>query len=276
MPEFLCVTCGTQFLESAEVPAQCPICEDERQFVGYGGQRWTTLDQLRRDHRNEIAIQEPGLASIETQPAFAVGERVFLLEDAGGNILWDCISLIDDSTIAWIKQRGGLAAIAISHPHYYPTRVAWSHAFGGVPIYLHADDRQWVMRPDPSIQFWQDERLAPVQGVTLVRSGGHFPGGTMLHWPAGADGRGELLSGDIIQVVPDRRFVSFMYSYVNHVPLSAAIVRRVAQTVAPLAFDRIYGAFAHRTVARDAKQVIARSVERYCKAIDYNTQPEVS
>jgi glyoxylase-like metal-dependent hydrolase (beta-lactamase superfamily II) len=276
MPEFLCVTCGTQFPESAQAPAQCPICEDERQFVGYGGQQWTTLDQLRRNHRNEFAAQEPGLTSIETKPEFAVGERAFLLEAAGGNILWDCLSLIDDSTIAWIKQRGGLTAIAISHPHYYTTMVEWSRAFGGVPIYLHADDRQWVMRPDPAIQFWQGERLAPVEGVALVRGGGHFAGGTMLHWPAGADSRGALLSGDIIQVTPDRRFVSFMYSYVNYVPLSAAIVRRVAQTVAPLAFDRIYGAFAHRTVIGDAKQVIARSVERYCNAIGYNTDPEVS
>jgi hypothetical protein len=206
MSAFLCVTCGTQFPESPAPPAHCPICEDERQFVGYGGQQWTTLDALRRDHRNEIAAQEPGLTSIETTPAFAVGERAFLLEAAGGNILWDCISLIDDATIAWIQRHGGLAAIAISHPHYYTTMVEWSRAFGGVPIFLHADDRQWVMRPDPSIQFWKGENLAPVEGVTLVRGGGHFAGGTMLHWPAGADGRGALLSGDIIQVVPDRRF----------------------------------------------------------------------
>ncbi len=276
MPAFVCVTCGTQFPESAAPPAHCPICEDERQFVGYGGQQWTTLADLRRSHRNEIVAQEPGLTAIETTPAFAVGERAFVLEAAGGNVLWDCISLIDDATIAWILQRGGLAAIAISHPHYYTTMVEWSHAFGGVPIFLHADDRQWVMRPDPAIEFWQGERLSPVEGVMLVRGGGHFAGGAMLHWPAGAEGRGVLLSGDIIQVVPDRRFVSFMYSYVNYVPLSAAKVLQVAQSVEPLAFDRIYGAFAHRTVAHDARQVIARSVERYCTAIGYNTQPEVS
>ncbi len=276
MPQFLCVTCGTQFPESTQAPAHCPICEDERQFVGYGGQQWTTLAELRNGHRNEIVEQEPGLNSIETAPSFAVGERAFFLQAAGGNILWDCIALLDDATVAWIQQRGGLAAIAISHPHYYTTMVEWSRAFGGAPIFLHADDRQWVMRPDPSIQFWQGEQISPLAGVTLVRGGGHFPGGTMLHWPAGASGRGALLSGDIIQVVPDRRFVSFMYSYVNYVPLSAESVRRVAQTVEPLAFDRIYGAFANRTVAEDGKQVLARSVERYCKAIGYNTDPEVS
>ena len=46
----------------------------------------------------------------------------------------------------------------------------------------------------------------------------------MLHWAGGADGRGALLSGDIVQVVPDRRYVSFMYSYPNLIPLPAAAV----------------------------------------------------
>jgi hypothetical protein len=44
----------------------------------------------------------------------------------------------------------------------------------------------------------------------------------MLHVPQVADGAGALFSGDIIQVVPDRRWVSFMYSYPNLIPLSAA------------------------------------------------------
>ena len=35
--------------------------------------------------------------------------------------------------------------------------VAWSHAFGDVRIHLHADDRQWVMRPDPVVAFWEGE-----------------------------------------------------------------------------------------------------------------------
>jgi len=275
MTRFLCVTC-TQFPGSSAPPAHCPICEDKRQFVGYGGQQWTTLEALRRSHRNEMGAEEPGLSSIESRPAFAVGERAFLVEAAGGNVLWDCVSLIDEATVSWILQRGGLAAIAISHPHYYSTMVEWSDAIGGVPIYLHADDRQWVMRPSGAIKFWQGEQVTPVEGVTLVRGGGHFPGGSMMHWPAGAGGRGALFSGDIIQVVPDRRWVSFMYSYVNYVPLSAAAVRRVALSVEPLSFDRIYGAFAHRTVAAGAKQVIARSVERYCNALSYNTVPEVS
>src|SRR5207248_5301979 len=80
-------------------------------------------------------------------------------------------------------------------------------------------------------------------GLTLVRCGGHFDGGTVLHWAGGAERRGVLLSGDILQVVPDRKHVSFMWSYPTYVPLGAAAVRRVVGAVEPFAFDRICGAF---------------------------------
>ncbi|MBV9122136.1 MAG: MBL fold metallo-hydrolase, partial [Planctomycetes bacterium] len=125
----------------------------------------------------------------------------------------------------------------------------------------------WVMRPDPALVFWEGDKYSLGPNLTLVHCGGHFEGGTVLHWAAGADGWGALLSGDILQVVPDRRFVSFMYSYPNYIPLPASTVRRIVQAVEPYAYDRIYGAFPHMTIARNGKQVVERSAERYIKAI---------
>jgi glyoxylase-like metal-dependent hydrolase (beta-lactamase superfamily II) len=264
---FICVTCGAEFLESQDPPARCPICEDERQYVGLEGQQWTTLLQLRTTYRNEFQSEEPSLTSISTEPKFAIGQRAFVLQTPAGNLLWDCISLIDETTIAQIQQLGGLRAIAISHPHYYTTMIEWSRAFGNIPIYLHAADREWVMRPDDSILFWEGEAKAVFGGLTLILGGGHFEGGTMLHWPAGADGCGALLSGDIIQVVPDRRWVSFMYSYPNYIPLSAAAVNRIVSEVEPFEFDRIYGAFNGMTVPRDGKRAVRRSADRYITAL---------
>jgi hypothetical protein len=267
MPCHICLTCGTQFPESASPPGHCAICEDERQYIGFRGQQWTTLEELRRTYKNEIAEQEPGLTEIHTRPQFAIGQRALLLETPRGNILWDCISLLDEATINNIRGRGGLAAIAISHPHYYTTMVEWSRVFDDVPVFLHAGDRQWVMRPDPCIRFWDGEELELEQGARLVRCGGHFTGGTVLYWPAGAGGRGALLTGDIFQVTPDSRWVSFMYSYPNYIPMNAATVRKVTGAVTGLQFDRIYGAFPHLTVKADGKGAIARSVERYLLAI---------
>lgn len=267
MPHYLCATCGTQHAESAEPPASCAICADERQYIGLHGQQWTTLEQLRADHHNRIQIQEPGLTGIGSEPRFAIAQRALLLQAPDGNILWDCISLIDSATVDTVDALGGLRAIAISHPHYYSSMVEWSHAFGGIPIYLHADDRMHVMRPDPQIVFWEGEQLPLIEGVTLIRCGGHFEGGTVLHWATGAEGRGALLTGDIIQVVQDRRYVSFMRSYPNLIPLPARAVRQVVGAVQPFAFDRIYGAWWETIVAIDAKGAVQRSAERYIRAI---------
>jgi hypothetical protein len=140
-------------------------------------------------------------------------------------VLWDCISLIDDPTVAVVKSLGGLAAIAISHPHFYSSMVEWSHALNGVPIYLHESNRKYVVRPDPAIIFWTGEAQSLGKGLTLIRCGGHFMGSTVLHWAAGAEGRGVLLTADTINVVADRRYVSFMHSFPNLIPLHASKVR---------------------------------------------------
>jgi glyoxylase-like metal-dependent hydrolase (beta-lactamase superfamily II) len=263
---YICVTCGTQFAATERAPERCPICDDERQYVGWDGQRWTTLENLARDYHNVIRAEEPGLTGIGTHPRFAIGQRALLVQTPGGNILWDCISLLDEPTIAAVRALGGIAAIAISHPHYYSCMVEWARAFDA-PVYLHAADRAWVMRPDPALDFWEGEARELGDGLTLLHCGGHFAGGTVLHWAAGAEGRGALLSGDILQVVQDRRYVSFMYSYPNLIPLPAATVRRIADAVAPYAFDRLYGAWWGRVVQEDAKAAVARSAARYIAAL---------
>jgi hypothetical protein len=135
--------------------------------------------------------------------------------------------------------------------------VEWSRAFGDVPVYLHSADRRWVMRPDSALRFWDGEALPLHDGLTLIRCGGHFDGGTVLHWPSGADGRGALLTGDILQVCMDRRHVGFSYSYPNYIPLPAPAVLRAASAVAPYAFDRIYGFLFDLVIPSDAQAAVA-------------------
>lgn len=270
MPHPICATCGTQFAASDTPPDSCPICTDERQHVPGGRQRWTTLEELRRDHRNSWRRLEPGLYGVGTEPRFAIGQRALLVRTPGGNVLWDCIALLDDATVDLVRALGGLAAVAISHPHYYTTMVEWAREFG-CPVLLHTADVEWVMRPDSAIHLWDgDSRdLADVgaDGLTLIRCGGHFAGGTVLHWPAGAEGRGALLTGDIIQVVPDSRWVSFMWSYPNLIPLPARTVKRIVDAVEPYEYDRVYGAWWGMHVKRDARGAVRRSAARYVDAI---------
>ncbi|MGI9078556.1 MAG: MBL fold metallo-hydrolase [Gemmatimonadaceae bacterium] len=207
------------------------------------------------------------LLGVGTTPSFAIGQRALLVRSAAGNVLWDCISLIDEATHDLIAALGGVSAIAISHPHFYSGMVEWSRAFGGAPIYLHEADRPWVMRPDPAIRFWSGETLELMDGLTLVRCGGHFEGGTVLHWPAGSGGRGALLSGDIVQVVQDSRYVSFMYSYPNLIPLPAAAGARIVTMLEPFAFEELYGAWWGRIVRDDAHRAVRESALRYIAAL---------
>ena len=262
----ICKTCGTQFPESTEPPVSCAICSDPRQFVPKSGQAWTTLDELRRTHRNSFREYEPDLIGIGTVPEFAIGQRALLLRTPQGNFLWDCITLIDDATVELVSGLGPLRGIAISHPHYYSAMLEWSAAFDDAPIFLHAADREWVMRTGNAIQFWEEAQHELAPGVILIHCGGHFAGGTVLHWAAGAEGRGALLSGDILQVGPDG-MVSFMYSYPNLIPLPARAVRRIAEAVEPFTYDRIYGAWWERVIERNAQTVVVESVARYLRAI---------
>ena len=245
-------------------PDRCAICEDERQYVGRNGQRWATLDEMRGTHHNLLTELEPDLVRIGTEPEFAIGQNALLVRTASGNVLWDCISYLDDETLREVNALGGIAAIAISHPHFYASCVEWSEAFGGAPILLHSADRAFVMRPSPSITHFDEDEIEPAPGIRVVRLGGHFHGSTVLLWSKGAGGRGVLLTGDTIGTgVADRRYVTFMYSYPNRIPLSATAVRDIAERVERLNFDRIYGAWPGDVIASGAKDAVRRSAQRY-------------
>lgn len=263
---YICVQCGVQFAESDEPPSNCAICEDERQYVNPKGQTWTTFEELRASRSNVFTETEPGLTSIQTKPHFGIGQRAFLVESEHGNVLWDCLSLVDDATVREIEARGGLTAIAISHPHFYDSMVEWSRAFGDVPIYLHAADREWVMRPDKAVELWEGETKELNADMTLVRGGGHFPGSAVLLWKPGAEGRGVLLAADTVMALPDRKQVTFMFSFPNRIPLPLEEVRGVAAAVADLEFDRIYSLAPGLEIISDAKNIVARSAENYLGA----------
>jgi glyoxylase-like metal-dependent hydrolase (beta-lactamase superfamily II) len=256
------VTCATQFAESDAPPERCPICEDERQYVGLDGQRWTTFEELRAERRCDVR-EDSGYLGVGVEPEIAIGQRLLLVETDEGNVIWDMIPLVDEVAVEAVTARGPVRAIAISHPHYYSGMIEWSRALGGVPILLHEADAEWIMRPDAAIELWSGDVKELWGGLTLLRLGGHYPGGTVLHDRE----RSTLLSGDIVQVIPDRRYVSFMWSYPNLIPLPGAEVLRIAAALEAWQFDRILGAWWDRLVPRDGNEVVRRSAERYAAAL---------
>jgi glyoxylase-like metal-dependent hydrolase (beta-lactamase superfamily II) len=266
MPAFICTTCGSQYPHTAEPPVKCLICTDDRQYVNPSGQAWTTLDAMRKTHFNAFRRIEPGLMGIGTFPSFAIGQRALLLRKPEGNILWDCISFLDDATVTLVTALGGISAILCSHPHFIASAVEWSHAFDSIPVYINALDRRFVPRHDAVLQFWEGDALDLDDGMTVIRCGGHFPGSSVLHWAKGANGQGALLTGDTLQVRPDKG-LTFMHSYPNLIPLDAGKVRTIAAALEPLAFETIYGGWWERVIPARAKQVMAESVRQYIAAV---------
>ncbi len=261
MPAWICVTCGVQHADTSEPPTRCEICEDERQYVGWAGQQWTTTTELARDHANVVREEEDDLIGIGVEPAVAIGQRALLVRTPHGNVLWDCVPLLDDTTRARVTELGGIDAICVSHPHFYAADVDWADAFDARLLLPRADER-WVQRWSDRIELFDDE-VEPVPGLLLKRIGGHFDGAAVLHWPAGSEGRGALLTGDTITVVQDREWVSFMWSYPNLIPLDEETILDIARRIEPLAFDRIYGGWWGRVVVSDGAAAVRRSADRY-------------
>ena len=182
-----------------------------------------------------------GVVNIVTVPQVGIGQRAILCCTANGNILWDCITYIDDDTVQRVRELGGIDAIAISHPHYFSTAVEWSQIFN-CPVYYSAEDEEWIMRFGPNVQrdvqagtedtyhigarqiLWRGPELNLLGGeVKVVKTGGHFPGSSVMLWREAR----KLMIADSILVVPSGLYnvgrlpgtvaFTFMWSYPNFV-----------------------------------------------------------
>jgi hypothetical protein len=256
---WVCETCGVEHADAAGI---CAICADERQWVPRDGQKWATLEELaqagRRVHLLEL---EPDLFGITVEPKVGIGQHAHLVRTPAGNLLWDPVGYLDDEAVSRVRDLGEVRAIAASHPHMFGVQVEWSKALGGVTVLVSEADAERVRRPDPAIRTWSRRyELAP--GLTLHQLGGHFAGSSIVHWTAGAGGKGVLLVSDTIHANPDRATVTFLRSYPNRIPLSPAVVQRITRAVAQLPFDRLYDNFG-RTIGAGAAAAVSRSADRY-------------
>jgi hypothetical protein len=263
MTVWICGACGVEQADSETVPAVCAICSDERQYVPMSGQAWSTIDELSAKGTTvTIEEVEPRLFGIRANPIVGIGQRTHLVQTDQGNLLWDPIGYVDSAAAAAVLEHGPVVAIVASHPHHFGAQVEWSRALGGVPVLVSDADRQWVQRPDAAIEYIGDNDLPILPGVVIRTIGGHFPGSKVAYWADGAEGRGVVLSGDTMFPTQDGKWVGFMRSYPNNIPLSAAVVERIATVALASPFDRLYGNFGW-VIPSDAHGAIRRSADRH-------------
>jgi len=258
--KIICCACGTQFPPNQNVNQPCPVCIDDRQYIPENGQQWTNHSALLKTHVCSIQKIQENIYEIRTEPSFAIGQRAILIVTKNGNVLWDCIPLLDPPTIEFIRTKGGLKAIAISHPHYYSNMNDWATVFN-CPVYIHTNDRQWV--PDiENILFWEGKEQYLFNDIKIINTGGHFPGSCILHIATSPD-KPIVLSGDSLQIARNKNFISIMHSYPNHIPLPLAEILRIRDLIEPFEFEIMFGAFAFQNIYENAKDIFIRSMEKY-------------
>ncbi|EEU48972.1 uncharacterized protein NECHADRAFT_103278 [Fusarium vanettenii 77-13-4] len=254
----VCVTCGTQFpTDDRSKVKTCHICDDPRQFVPASGQSFSTLEELGKTHRNEFTPcpADSRLTFISSTPKLAIGQRAILIQTPEGNILWDCISLLDEETISRIQALGGLRAIVISHPHFYSTHVQWARAFG-CPVYLSAEDARWATMASAHQIPLASTETEVVSGVKAIKLGGHFPGSmvllfdgrlliadTLMTTASGVGGWEVDATGTSRSKPPGLNSFSFLYSIPNFIPLNLDEMSRMWGILKKYEFRATYGGF---------------------------------
>ncbi|KAI1765061.1 beta-lactamase-like protein [Hypoxylon sp. FL1150] len=275
----VCTACGTQYpTADRQKRTECHICDDPRQFTPPTGQAFTTLDEIR-SHAKNVFTPFPcddRFVSIATEPKVAIGQRAILVKHPRGNVLWDCITLLDDETIDKIRALGGLKAIVISHPHYYTTNVEWARAFD-CPVYITKEDKDWrTQQSEYHKVFHQREMDLPIDdepsGIKVLQLGGHFPGSCVLLY----DGR--LLIADTLVTTPaglgswERDAVgkarveprgagnsyAFMWSIPNMVPLPPRIMQEMWDILKKYEFRSTHGAFLNTDIVKTPPEMKRR------------------
>ncbi|KAL1966706.1 hypothetical protein VTN77DRAFT_3903 [Rasamsonia byssochlamydoides] len=305
----ICSTCGVQYPESdPSLRSSCSVCDDPRQYVAPTGQSWTTLRAMQesKKYHNEFIPMENDdnlsnagggrkLISIRTVPQVAIGQRAILCcsPTRGNNILWDCITYLDEETVRYIKEEfGGIKAIVISHPHYFSTCLCWAEAFD-CNVYLSAEDAEWVMRRGERQVLWEGGRLGFLSSSSssdittsdakaqedceflAVKTGGHFPGSSVLWWKPTR----KLLVADTIYVVPSGVYhidrppntvsFTFMWSYPNFIPLHPSAIHQIWKSLQDLDFDDTHAAFLGRDTRGNSRKRVLGSAKIIVKAMGY-------
>ncbi|KAH6692703.1 metallo-beta-lactamase superfamily protein [Plectosphaerella plurivora] len=278
MDLLICGTCGAQ--HDSMSGKTCKICDDPRQFVPPEGQWFTTLRAMRDSGKYKNVFKpdpfHSGVVAIATEPLFAIGQNAFLLRDPeAGNILWDCITYIDDDTVRRIKDLGGIDAIVVSHPHFFSAALEWADAFG-CRVYISAEDGEWLRRRGPAHELWEGPTLELLGGkFVAIKVGGHFPGSAVMLWK----NERKIFTADSIAVIPSgenpigrregRNSFAFMWSYPNMIPLTPEAVHGIWKAMAPFEFDDAHGAFFGRVVRGDARKRLLESAQMIVEKTGY-------
>ena len=241
LPAYVCANCGF-WQRYFERPGWCPLCMDVRHVVPREG--WRFLDLSAAQQAWPTCWEELGEGAWRfwNEPVEGIGPSGYLLRQDGGNVFFEGCTVFDDAALDYIAALGGINVLSASHPHSYGALWQLQDRFGP-ELALPAADFAWTAAL--RVTWPWDDMLAPMPGVTLHRTAGHFEGHAILH-----DARRRLLlCGDAFKFEldpTDRRratTISTHKAFVRGVPLTPFELGRYRTIFASLDFAATWTPF---------------------------------
>lgn len=248
---YSCANCGHWQRWFAEPPF-CPVCTDVRNALPDDGWVWITPGDLA-DRQARWAEVAPGVTGYWVEPQVGLGTTGWVIETDAGLVGWEGAGFYPQESLAELRRRGGLVALGASHVHGYGALWQLQDELAPPVLAIGVDDLQWTKAF--RVTWPTDDRHELAPGLVMHRSGGHFPGHTVLH----DEGRGILFVGDLLKVDLDGDTpvgLSCHKAYHAQIPLSHDEIRQARALVERLQFDAVATPFEFAAPV-SAKQVLA-------------------
>ena len=248
---YSCANCGHWQRWFAEPPF-CPVCTDVRNALPDDGWAWITPADLA-DRQARWAEVAPGVTGYWVEPQVGLGTTGWVIETAAGLVGWEGAGIYPQDSLTELRRRGGLVALGASHVHGYGALWQLQDELAPPVLAIGVDDLQWTKAF--RVTWPTDDRHELAPGLVMHRSGGHFPGHSVLH----DERRGILFVGDLLKVDLDGDTpvgLSCHKAFHAQIPLSHAEVRQARALVERLEFDAVATPFEFAAPV-SAKQVLA-------------------
>ena len=239
LSHFACANCG--FWQLHFDPPDCPVCTDVRNDLPEDG--WNFLPEARvaDTHSGTWRQVADDLWAFTTTPALGLGGTGWLIVRPQGNVAFEAAPYYSPDMLAKIRELGGIARLAASHPHGYGALFQLQRAFDPPVVAIHKDDLAYTKALRVTAPY--DDRMELLPGMTLHRVGGHYAGQAALHDAPG----GRLFCGDMFKIDQDAdgrsTHVSSHKAFHKDIPLTHGELQNYRDVIAPLAFDAVLTPF---------------------------------
>lgn len=246
LPAYACTNCGHWQRWPAPGPLVCPVCADVRNALPRDGFEFRTdkeVDALVTCTWGPSPVA--GVTGFGATPRFGLDSKGWVIETDAGLVGFECAPWYSEDALAELRRRadadGGLQTLAASHVHGYGAMWRLQQELEPAVVCVGVRDLEWTKAF--RVTWPADEVLGLAPGLVLHRTGGHFPGHSVLH----DERRGLLFCGDALKVdlAPDGSPLALSAHKAFHaqIPLSHAELRDYRAVVADLDFGAVFTPF---------------------------------